>query len=215
MYELLGEKYLSLAKYRSAYKAYLKANELDPTPYRQYSLAGILLQLGRPAEALSEFQLVVHSKESYGPALLGCAKALYQLAVNCVLHTARFPHAVFLANQCVEYLDQVFNFEPRWSATWKYLGALCLLLVQLRDSSLTITSNIKSVLSIEEVEISGKDLVYLAVKSYNKGLELEPRCSEYLLDLTRSYLELAAYQEEYLLHALTLAKRAVQLRPRV
>ncbi|XP_063691074.1 uncharacterized protein LOC134823512 [Bolinopsis microptera] len=40
--ELLAEKYLSLGKYRSAYKSYSKAAELEPTSYRQYSLAAIL-----------------------------------------------------------------------------------------------------------------------------------------------------------------------------
>ena len=212
--ELLAEKYLSLGKYRSAYKSYSKAAELEPTSYRQYSLAAILLQLGRPNEALVVFQEVLESNRSYGPALLGCVKSVYQLAVNCVLHSARHAHAVFLANQCVQYLDQVLHFEPRWSVTWKYLGDVCLLLVQLRDSTLSVTNNIQTALDVEELEISDKGLVTLAVKSYNKGLELEPGCSEYLLDLTRSYLELARYQEEYLFHALTLAKRAVRLRPR-
>ena len=212
--ELLGEKYLSLGKFRSAYKTFVQACEMEPTPYRQYSVGSILLQLGYPSEALAEFKRLLENNSSYGPGILGCVKSLYQLSVNFVLKEARYPHAVELANQCVQYLDQLLNFEPRWSSTWKYLGDICLLILQLRDSTVTLTDKIKTALIVEETEFSGQSLAHLAVKSYNRGLELEPNCSEFLLDLTRSYLELAEYQDEYLLHALILSKRAVQLRPK-
>ena len=186
---------------------------MEPTSYRQYSVGSILLQLGYPNEALAEFKRLLEDNSSYGPGILGCVKSLYQIAVNSVLKEARYPHATELANQCVQYLDQLLIFEPRWSSTWKYLGDICLLILRLRDSSLTLTDRIQAALTVEETEFSGQNLAHLAVKSYNRGLELEPNCSEYLLDLTRSYLELAEYQEEYLLHALILSKRAVQLRP--
>ena len=213
--ELLGEKYLSVGKFRSAHKTYVNAYDMEPTPYRQYSVGSISLQRGYPSEALAEFEKLLENNSSYGPGILGCVKSLYQLAVNSVLKEARprYLYAVELANNCVQYLDQLLSFEPKWSSAWKYLGDICLFILQLRDSTLNLTEKIKSALSAGETEFSGQNLAHLAVKSYNRGLELEPSCSEYLIDLTRSYLELAKYQGEYLLHALTLSKRSVQLRP--
>ena len=177
-------------------------------------MANILLVLGKPSEALAHFQEILSENSSYSSALLGCVKSVYHQTVNA-MSGARYLHAIQLANQCISFIDQVLKNEPRWSVSLKYLGDLCVLVSELRDSKLTITNNVRKVLELgEEEHIVGEGILQLAIKCYGKGLEIQPKCSEFLLDLARSYLLLSEYSAGYLLHAATFSKRAVNLRPR-
>lgn len=214
IFELLGENYLKQGKYISAYKAFMKANELEATLFRQSNLAEILLILRRPSEGMEQFKEVLSRQSGYPPALLGCIKALHQQIVNA-LSNARYPHALYLADNCVTYIDQVIQLEPRWAAPWKYLGDMCVLLVFVKDSHLNVLDNVRNVLEWgDEVQVKEEAMLHLAVKCYERGLDLQPTCSEFLLDLGKSFLLLSEYSKAYLLHSVTFSKRAVNSRPR-
>ncbi|CAO2593153.1 Tetratricopeptide repeat protein 37 [Lemmus lemmus] len=124
-WESLGEAYLSRGGYMTALKSFTRASELNPdSTYSVFKVAAIQQILGRYAEAIVQYQLIIKKKEDYVPALKGLGE--------CYLMMAKAALADFLDGKAVDYVEKALEYftgalqhRADVSCLWKLAGDAC------------------------------------------------------------------------------------------
>ncbi|XP_051028561.1 LOW QUALITY PROTEIN: SKI3 subunit of superkiller complex protein [Acomys russatus] len=195
-WESLGEAYLSRGGYTTALKSFTRASELNPdSTYSVFKVAAIQQILGRYAEAIAQYQLIIKKKEDYVPALKGLGE--------CHLMMAKAALVDFLDGKAVDYVEKALQYFT-WalqhradvSCLWKLAGDACTCLHAVSPSKVHV--RVLGVLlgQQEEREVLKKDeLLHLGGRCYGRALKLMPTSNTWC-DLGINYYRQAQHLAE-------------------
>ncbi|XP_041519322.1 tetratricopeptide repeat protein 37 [Microtus oregoni] len=172
-WESLGEAYLSRGGYTTALKSFTRASELNPdSTYSVFKVAAIQQILGRYAEAVAQYQLIIEKKEDYVPALKGLGE--------CYLMMAKAALADFLDGKAVDYVEKALEYftgalqhRADVSCLWKLAGDACTSLHAVSPSKVHV--HVLGVLLGQQGgrEVLQKDeLLHLGGRCYGRALKL-------------------------------------------
>ncbi|KAH0505669.1 Tetratricopeptide repeat protein 37, partial [Microtus ochrogaster] len=172
-WESLGEAYLSRGGYTTALKSFTRASELNPdSTYSVFKVAAIQQILGRYAEAVAQYQLIIEKKEDYVPALKGLGEC-YLMMAKAALADFLDGKAVDYVEKALEYFTGALQYRADVSCLWKLAGDACTSLHAVSPSKVHV--HVLGVLLGQQGgrEVLKKDeLLHLGGRCYGRALKL-------------------------------------------
>jgi len=199
-YECLGESYVAMGSYTSAWKVFNKAKELNPNSlFSAYQMAFVNQVQFQYDDAIRDYQVALQIDCTFVPALKGITESYLSLARQ-MLGQGRDITALSYLNVAIQKLFNALNENETFSCLWRLLGDCCSYVENMSSDEVTLLIPICLVegnlsKTDKTCKVGKNEALRLSVEYYTKAMQLCKNNAVLMNDLGFSYYRLALEQQ--------------------
>jgi len=199
-YECLGESYVAMGSYTSAWKVFNKAKELNPNSlFSAYQMAFVNQVQFQYDDAIRDYQVALQIDCTFVPALKGITESYLSLARQ-MIGQGRDITALSYLNVAIQKLINALNENETFSCLWRLLGDCCSHVENMSSDEVAllipiclIEGNLNK--NDKTCKVGKKEALRLSVEYYTKAMQLCKNNAVLMNDLGFSYYRLALEQQ--------------------